>query len=186
MIVVTHVSGNANNAANAGVFTFNANNLKMNYNMVSLNTKDTIMAGRKPTHGMSKTRPYTIWRQMKVRCDRPDSRLARWYKDISYDPRWAEFENFWDDMKEDYKETLTLDRIDSSKGYSKTNCRWATMKEQSRNRRDNVFIPHNGEMLCVSDFAEKVGLFRGMVYQRVNRGESVEMLARSSRKRNKV
>lgn len=32
MIVVTHVSGNANNAANAGVFSFNANNDSTNRN----------------------------------------------------------------------------------------------------------------------------------------------------------
>jgi hypothetical protein len=133
-------------------------------------------------HGMSRTRAYRAWTAMKRRCDSPDSRLARWYTEIQYDPKWATFEGFWEDMKFGYADHLTLDRIDSSKDYSKENCRWATMKEQSRNRKDNVFLPYNGKMLCVSDYAEKVGLPRSLIYQRVKRGESLSMIGRPSRK----
>jgi hypothetical protein len=35
-------------------------------------------------------------------------------------------------------EHTTLDRIDSSKGYFKKNCRWATIKEQNQNLRRSV------------------------------------------------
>jgi len=133
-------------------------------------------------HGMSRSRPYRIWRGMKVRCEQPDARSARWYTGISYDPRWKLFELFWEDMKEGYAENLTLDRIDSSKNYSKDNCRWATMKEQSRNRKDTIFLPYMNQVICLSDFAEKVGVKRSLLYQRVQRGESLDQLVRPSRK----
>jgi len=185
---VLHVSGNTNNSANAGTFTFNGNNLLPNLkrNIISFNYHEgDIMAGRKPTHGMSKTRPYHIWRMMKTRCDNPNPRLARFYNGISYDPKWKTFEGFWQDMQAGYDESLTLDRIDSKKNYCKDNCRWATMKEQSRNRKDNVLIPYNGETLCASDFADKVGLPRSLIYTRVARGEPLHMLSRPSRKKRK-
>ena len=136
-------------------------------------------------HGMSRSRPYRIWRGMKLRCERPDERLARWYTGISYDPRWKSFEKFWEDMKDSYADGLTLDRIDSSKDYCKANCRWVTMKDQSRNRRDTIFLPYQGQMICVSDFAEKVGIKRALLYQRIERGESLDKLTRPSRKNSK-
>jgi hypothetical protein len=59
------------------------------------------------------------------------------------------------------------------------------MKDQSRNRRDTIFLPYQGQMICVSDFAEKVGIKRALLYQRIERGESLDKLTRPSRKNSK-
>ena len=135
-------------------------------------------------HGMSRTRQYRIWRGMKARCDTPSNRALRWYKGIRYDVKWDTFEGFWEDMQDGYADGLTLDRIDPTKGYFKSNCRWVDQNVQARNRRDNVWIPYEGEMLCVSDYAAKIGLPRALIYQRVKRGVPFDQLAAPSRKQN--
>ena len=135
-------------------------------------------------HGMSRTRPYGIWNSMRRRCNNPDARLARWYSGITYDSAWDKFENFWADMQDGYADNLTLDRIDSSKDYSKENCRWVDMKAQARNRRNNVWIPYEGEMLCVTDVANKVGISRSLLYKRLENNCPLERLFEPSRKRN--
>ncbi len=134
-------------------------------------------------HGMSNTRPYRIWSGMKTRCDNPSKRLERWYAGISYDPRWKDFQAFWDDMGATYADGLTLDRIDSTKDYCAGNCRWVDMKAQSRNRRDNVMVPYDGKMICASDYADKVGLPRALIYKRIQTGVPFEKLSAPSRKK---
>ena len=134
-------------------------------------------------HGMSNTRPYRIWRGMRQRCDNPDARLKRWYEGVSYDQRWKSFEQFWLDMGPTYQDGLTLDRKDSRKDYTAENCRWVTMKDQSRNRRDNVLIPHNGKMLCATDYADAVGLPRTLIYSRMKNKVPLNRLALPSRKK---
>lgn len=88
------------------------------------------------THGMSKTRQYRIWYDMKRRCCDPKVISYPYYGGIgiSYDSTWETFEGFWEDMGDTYEDDLTLDRKDSSKNYSKDNCRWASYDEQAQNK----------------------------------------------------
>ena len=92
----------------------------------------------KPKHGMSHSRIYQSWANMKVRCL---CKTNKWYphyggRGITVCDEWMSFEPFYSwAMANGYSDSLTLDRIDNDKGYSPDNCRWATQHEQSMNKR---------------------------------------------------
>ena len=109
------------------------------------------------THGMKRTPAYTTWVQMWARCR--DKNLVGYVnyggRGISVCGRWVKFENFIADMGHRPAGT-TLDRIDNHKGYFPENCRWATPKQQTRNRRSNVWITYCGKTLCIADWAREL------------------------------
>lgn len=111
------------------------------------------------TRGFSPTRTYRSWSNMKKRCLNPKDRAFPDYggRGIKVCKRWGRFENFLSDMGE-CPEGLFLERINNNSGYFKSNCKWATMREQSRNRRSNVHITHNGKTMLMVDWAVEVGL----------------------------
>lgn len=81
------------------------------------------------------------WTAMIGRC-KPSSRVYKYYgaSGIAVCDRWLTFSNFLADMG--YRpEGLTIDRIDNSRGYEPGNCQWATMLEQSNNRRPRNSVP---------------------------------------------
>lgn len=91
---------------------------------------------RNTTHGMSRTRQYATWANMKARCDNPLSDFYHLYggRGITYTPFWKDFDGFWEDMGGDYFEDATIERIDPNKNYCKDNCTWVSAQQQSRNK----------------------------------------------------
>lgn len=75
------------------------------------------------------------------------------------DARWRKFENFYADMG-NRPQGLTLERVDNDRGYCKQNCKWATRKEQMRNRRPiDSLGRRTGRIACKPDSRQstKVG-----------------------------
>lgn len=94
---------------------------------------------RKP-HGLADSSTWKTWKAMRQRCSNPRSREFVRYgaRGIKVCERWQSFANFLADMGERPSETHSLDRIDNDGNYEPGNCRWATVKEQSENKRPTL------------------------------------------------
>lgn len=122
--------------------------------------KKEIVISRFTTHGMTKTRQFFIWLNLKRRCLEKTNNRYKLYggRGITYDPKWETFEGFWEDMKEGYKDDLTLDRIDNNGNYCKENCKWATRKEQANNTSRNHHLTYKGEKKTIAQWAREYNI----------------------------
>lgn len=135
-------------------------------------------------HGMCNSGLYRTWAAMKSRCTDINQPAYKDYggRGITVCPEWLEnFESFKNDMESSYQEGLTLDRKNNNEGYCKNNCRWATRKEQQRNRRNNVWINTPLGRMVASEAAERFRLSRNVIYQRIRKGWPEERLLEKAR-----
>ena len=127
-------------------------------------------------HGKTKTRTYKSWSGMWHRTMNKNCSSYHYYggKGIKVCKRWEDFRKFLEDMGES-KPGESIDRIDMNGDYKPSNCRWATQKEQARNKRNNLFIAYKGKNLCMSEWAEKYNLKVGTLWMRLKRGHKPPM-----------
>lgn len=116
------------------------------------------------THGMAKrgqnrTPTYSSWSHMITRCTNPNFHAFPRYggRGISVHPEWMVFDRFLTDMGE-CPAGLTLERIDNDGDYKPGNCRWGTRPEQARNRSMTRWVLLDGETLCFTDAAARLGV----------------------------
>lgn len=131
------------------------------------------------THGQraQRTAEYDCWAHMLRRCHTPTTRGYHNYggRGIAVCDRWRNsFENFFADMGRRPSPKHSLDRIDVNGNYEASNCRWADLKTQCNNRRNNVFLEFNGERLTVSQWAAKLGFGREVIRRRLQSKWPVE------------
>lgn len=93
---------------------------------------------RRKKHGFSKTTMYHRYRAMIARCYDPTHKEFHNYggRGIKVCERWLEsVENYIQDMGFPPFKEASVDRTNNDLGYFPENCRWATKREQSLNRR---------------------------------------------------
>lgn len=125
---------------------------------------------RNISHGMSKTSVYRAWKSMRGRCHNKKHKYYYHYggRGIKVCKRWGKFENFYIDMGERPK-GMTLDRKDNSKGYSPTNCRWASWRTQQNNRRNNHLITFQGRTQTIAQWGREIGIAYSALWIRISK-----------------
>lgn len=134
------------------------------------------------------TPTYEIWRGMKRRCFRVTATDYAAYggRGIVVCDGWKNsFAEFLEDMGERPSSDHSIDRKNGDGNYScghckecsangwPANCRWATRAEQRRNQKDVRFLEFRDDRLCLKDMAEKYGLTKSQLHNRLSAGWSL-------------
>jgi hypothetical protein len=159
-------------------------NLRNNHSRSCGCIRDTELAARRLTHGATSQREpvafepeYKIWMSMHARCKKlSDSRYGG--RGITVCSNWSGkdgYANFIKDMGSRPDPSMSIDRINNEHGYSPENCRWSTITEQTRNKRNNRVVEFGGRKLVFEDACKAAGLKASTVWMRVNKyGWSVD------------
>ena len=97
---------------------------------------------KRKLHGQKGTRLYTIWQNIKARCERPTATHYHRYggRGIVMCNEWKiqfiKFKEFAD--ANGYNDSLQIDRIDNDGNYEPLNCRFVTASENAQNRIDSL------------------------------------------------
>lgn len=116
------------------------------------------------------TPTYQSWQAMRQRCNNPKHKYFGNYggKGIRHCEAWKSYAQFLTDMGERPLGT-SLERIDVTKGYEPSNCRWATRTEQNRNSSQNRLITYCGQTKCLAEWCAELDLNYSRVYARLFR-----------------
>ena len=132
---------------------------------------------RSTKHGMSRTAEYRVWQAIRQRCGNPhNAEYARYGgSGVTVCKEWENsFEAFRSDMGERPSPRHQIDRINNDLGYSPGNCRWATPRENTNNRRCTHHLTIDGVSRPLSIWAEMYGVSADTVHTRISRGWPAE------------
>ena len=132
------------------------------------------------THGMRQSPEYGVWTSMVQRCHNPNCKRYQDYggRGICVCQEWRDsFAAFLSHVGPRPSPSHQIDRIDNARGYEPGNTRWATIKENNRNRRNNRLVTYGGETLCLAEWSERTGIHAGTIRSRLNRGWNAEAAA---------
>lgn len=128
-------------------------------------------------HNMALTRIYKLWGGMLGRCNNPNNKDFPKYggRGIKVCDEWHDFVNFNNWANENgYSDELSIDRIDVNGNYEPNNCRWVTLAEQARNKRNNHFVEYNGETRCLKEWSRIIGKPYSTIHRRLKIGWTTE------------
>lgn len=136
------------------------------------------------THGHTTNRApspeYRSWMNMRQRCLNPKNNRYHLYGavGITVCREWESFAIFLKDMGPRPSVDYSIERIDGSKNYEPSNCKWATRQEQARNKSNNNLVEINGAVKCVAEWAEESQINQSIIHDRLRQGEKGPALLR--------
>lgn len=104
---------------------------------------------------------YNVWKGMRARCERTTNADYPYYggRGIRVCERWSNFLLFFADVGPRPTSQHTIDRYPNNDGnYEPGNVRWATRREQGRNKRNTRPLTYRGVTKPMSEWAEEFGL----------------------------
>lgn len=142
-----------------------------------------LLRARNRSHGQAGTRTYRIWQAMLNRCRNEKTIQYANYggRGIEVCSRWHSYESFLRDMGECPPGDHSIDRIDNDGNYELSNCRWATRKQQNRNKSSNRVITFNGVSKLLCEWASDLGIDQASLRERLVKWSLEGALTRSKR-----
>lgn len=131
---------------------------------------------RHTANNLYHTAEHRAWSGMVQRCTNPkNTRYSDWGgRGITVCQRWKNsFLAFYEDMGPKPSPRHSIDRINNDGNYEPNNCRWATPRQQTLNSRHARYLTHNGETLCITDWALRTGIKRLTIAARLEQGWSI-------------
>jgi hypothetical protein len=130
-------------------------------------------------HGMSSSPEYNAYRAMLRRCGFYKTKTDPSYisRGITVCESWLGpngFQNFFNAVGVRPSPDHSIDRVNNNGNYEPGNVRWATVKQQSRNRSNNHFVELNGQRKTVAEWSEELSIPRSRIIARLKRGWPVE------------
>ena len=125
------------------------------------------------THG-KRTRTYRIWQGILRRCNTPSASGYKNYggRGVTVCKRWHTYINFKNDMGE-CPVGFSIERKNNNKGYTLSNCKWATRAEQTKNTRRTIKLKYKGTTLCLTEWAVTLGIPRTTFWRKIKKGYTV-------------
>ena len=118
------------------------------------------------THGMAYTRFYSIWAKMLRRIRDKNCQDFKFYggRGIGVCNEWNNFQNFMEDMFASYEiackkfgeRSVSIERINVNRDYCPQNCCWIHVLEQSKNRRNTIWVRFKDKNMCLKDFSNVI------------------------------
>ena len=94
-------------------------------------------------HNESYSRTYKIWQSMRQRCQNFKNSNFKYYggRGIKVCDAWNDYVNFSNWIKtSNYKDNLTIERIDVNGNYCPENCTWIPLEQQPLNRTNSIHL----------------------------------------------
>lgn len=99
-----------------------------------------------------------------------------WLNDFQVFCDWA--------LSSNYKDNLTIDRMNTDGDYSPDNCRWVSMADQNRNKRCNINLTKSGETRNLKEWSSLTGIAYTTLYGRYRHGwDANKILKKTNRQK---
>lgn len=124
------------------------------------------------TSGKRMPPEYRIWASMIQRCHNPNDKDFYLYggRGIIVCDEWrSSFKLFIEHVGWRPRPGLSLDRIDNSSGYEPNNVRWVDSIQQSRNKRNNIYVYSGEEKIILKDYCKMNNLKYKPIVDRIGR-----------------